>query len=185
MAADSSSSMSGFQPEAVGAGDGAKDGGAVFVGGQGGGGGSAGGGRGQEDEGDVLAVRRWPVPYGVQPTGEYLWQCHMGGGRWRDVDPTWNEALFLSWRDGVSRIRLVLTWYNRRNEAMHEWYTIDFTRPHEWITQEHERTGVLRTLRAVQWVIPTGTSMPRPPPSPTEWHVWQETTGPDERPIWL
>ena len=135
----------------------------------------------------MLAVRRWPVPYGVQPTGKYHWQCDMGGGMWRDVDPMWNQTLFFWWRYGPCRIRLPHTQYNRHNEAMQQWFIIDVTGPDERITQEHERTGVLRTLRAAQWVIPTETSMPRPPNAPTDWPwpVWQETTGPDERPIWL
>ena len=194
MAADSSSSMSGFQPEAVGAGDGANDGGGGSAGGgvaQGGGGGSAGGRREEEGEdsseplgsdlGDAPGYRyvpqqfahSWragadgrdgpPVPVGFQLSEQYQWQVGMGYDTWMDVDQSWNQPLFEALRRGVPEIRLVYTSHSVRYEALHRWYTIDFTN-RTWTTQENVRTGTRRPLRVVQVVNPTPRCR-RPPPS--------------------
>ena len=116
-------------------------------------------------DGQVLGVASPCVPPRFQLTGEYFWQAAMGDGRWRDVDPNWNDVLFHGLASGLEQMSLVHTWeigpdgrdprHSQRTVTMHDWYTIDFTGP-ECVYQEHQRTGVRRPLRALQWVLPTG-----------------------------
>ena len=125
-------------------------------------------------------------PIGFELTGEYFWQVHVSGWRWRDVDHSWNEPLFRALRAGVPQIRLPSLWYNRRQERLTEWYTINFTSPN-YITQEHDRTRTVRELRPVQLVTATGMYTPCPPdawydapPLVTGYYL----QGPYELPCW-
>ena len=116
-------------------------------------------------DGQVLGVASPCVPPRFQLTGEYFLQAEMGDGRWRDVDPNWNISLFHGLELGDDQTSLVHTWelepdgmdptHSERTVTLHDWYTIDFTGPED-VYQMHQRTGVRRSLRALQWVMPTG-----------------------------
>jgi hypothetical protein len=96
----------------------------------------------------------------LELTGEYLWQALGEGDCWRDVHPEWHEPIFRALASGAEQIQLVYEWRNSDGETVSDWYTISF-KDRTRVFQTHNRTGTQRPLRAVQWVTPTGTYVPR------------------------
>jgi hypothetical protein len=145
MATDSSST-SGFQPAP---GEGRRDGG-----GDGAGAGEVGlsGAGSVQDGGDERALREQRTPD---------WQALGDDGCWRDVDPSWNEPIFRALAGGAERLYLTYVWCNSCHKKIVEYHTIEI-KDHTRVYQKHRHTFMVRPLRAVHLVTPTGTYVPLP-----------------------
>ena len=142
-----------------------------------------------QDGGDERALREqrtpdWQAPIGFELTGEYFWQALGDDGCWRDVDPSWNEPIFRALAGGAERLYLTYVWCNSCHQKIVEYYTIEI-KDHTRVYQKHSHTGMVRPLRAVQWLTPTGTYVPLPAARGFDPPLVYYQDGPCELPEWL